>query len=57
MFFRRYFKNLLSRNPGVYLFYTRIRYGARTEVRDWVLSVQTFMRLKNLNSFVFDFAG
>jgi FkbM family methyltransferase len=51
---RRYLKGWLTTHPGVYRFYTRIRYGAHTEVRDWVLRVQRFMREKNLNTFIFE---
>jgi FkbM family methyltransferase len=51
---RRYIKNWLSAHPGAYHFYTRIRYGSRTEVRDWVMDTHKFMREKELNTFVFE---
>ena len=51
---RRYLKAWLIKHPDVYRCYTRIRYGARTEVRDWVLSAQRFMREKNLNTLIFE---
>lgn len=51
---RRFLKGWLSAHPGMYHLYTRIRYGARTEVRDWVLSAQAFIREQGLNTFVFE---
>lgn len=54
MNFRRYLKRWLKAFPTLYYYYTRTRYGTHTEVRDWVLSSQRFMRKKNLNSFIFD---
>lgn len=51
---RRFVKDWLSAHPRVYRLYTRLRYGTHTEVRDWVLGTQAFMREKGLNTFVFE---
>lgn len=51
---RRRIKNWLRAQPKFYQLYTRLRYGAQTEVRDWVLSTRTFMQNRGLNTFVFE---
>jgi FkbM family methyltransferase len=54
MSIRRKLKRWLNTHPDLYHLYTRIRYGARTDVRDWVLSTQAFIRDRNLCTFVFE---
>lgn len=52
--FRRSIKEWLSAHPNVYNLYTRLRYGALTDVRDWVLVTQDFVRMRELNTFIFE---
>lgn len=51
---RHLLKNWLNAYPKVYRLYTRLRYGSRTEVRDWVVNAHEFVRRHNLNTFIFE---
>jgi FkbM family methyltransferase len=48
------FRNFIKSNDKLYRLYTRIRYGARTKIRDWVLDSQRFINQNHLNSFIFE---
>lgn len=54
MSLRSSIRDLLTKHPDIYRFYTRLRYGSRTDVRDWVLGCQKFMQENELNNFIFE---
>lgn len=54
MTIRSVVKGWLTTHPKVYRAYARLRYGSRTQIRDWVLDAREFARQHGLNTFIFE---
>lgn len=50
-------KKWVKSKPRLYFWYTKLRYGSRTAVRDWAMRTQAFLHEHDLNTFIFERDG